>query len=142
VNERPPHNTAGTFLPMLREAGVLPGTVQPGCPAAGSGELPSYAYSLGYRDELGQLNGLRRDPDRSGWDLLPIIADPPPPDRDAPNPDHRFGQNVLFCGGNVRFCTSSNVGYGGDDIYRNQNGHISAGLCLWDSVLGVGADRP
>jgi hypothetical protein len=43
---------------------------------------------------------------------------------------------VLYIGGNVRFCTSSNVGINGDDIFLNQAARIAAGLHRLDTVLG------
>lgn len=138
---QPPHETAGAFLVMLRDAGVLPPSDVYHCPAAQPLYPNSYAYTLGYRDATGQLLGLGHGVGASE-ESLPILADRPPPDRTGPNPDHRYGQNVLFMGGNVRFCTSTQAGVDGDDIYRNRNGLVAAGIDLRDSVLGVGGDKP
>jgi hypothetical protein len=141
ITEDPPNNTAVSFASELQLAGVLPDQPASGCPAA-PGDFVSYAYTLGFRDDAGQLHGLSRDPSLPAWGSLPLAADRPAVGRTAPNPDHRNGQNVLFAGGNVRFCTSANVGVEGDDIYRNQLGEVRAGLSLFDTVLGVGGDRP
>lgn len=129
-------------LVTLTETGALSSSAYLECPAAGPNELAGYAYTLGYRDESNQLNGLRRDLPLLGNDLLPIAADRPALGRTSPNPSHRYGQNVLYVGGNVRFCTTSNVGVAGDDIYLNQARQVRAGLRLWDSVLGVSGDQP
>jgi hypothetical protein len=141
VKETPPHNTAASFSTMLRDAGMLPGTASLACPAVVAGES-GYAYSLGYREFGGQLKGLRREDDLPTNDLLPILADRPPPSRLGVNPDHATGQNVLYVGGHVSYCTSTKVGVNGDDIYRNQFGVVGAGLNRWDTVLGIGSDVP
>lgn len=141
VGEDPPYNTAASFVSELQLAGVLPSPAESGCPA-GPGELVTYAYTLGHADETGRLRGPMRDPDQPGWGYLPLAADRPALGRRTPNPDHGSGQNVLFAGGNVRFCTSANVGIDGDDIYRNQLGMVGRGVNVFDAVLGVGGDRP
>ena len=56
--------------------------------------------------------------------------------------DHRTGQNVLYVGGHVRFCTATKVGIDGDDIYLNQMGAVGAGANRFDTVLGFGGDVP
>jgi hypothetical protein len=139
VTDEPPYNTARAFLPILRQAGTLPPTVLGGCPSA-EVPTPGYAYSLGYR-EGDQLFGLRRDDDDPNNAFMAILADRPP-DRDGPGPAHHGGQNVLFVGGNVRFCTTTNVGVNGDDIYRNELGLFRAGVHRYDSALGLGPDQP
>jgi len=139
VSDEPPHNTAGSFAAILRDAGTLPSSVGVGCPAAGPQDFATYAYTLGYRDETGQLRGLNRD---TAPDALPLVGDRPAIGRTTPNPDHRRGQNVLFVGGHVSFCSSGHVGVGGDDIYRNQAMQVRAGVMLWDTVLGVAGDQP
>lgn len=141
ITEEPPHQTASSFLTILRDSGSLPATSLMTCPSSPTTEA-GYAYSLGWRDEAGRLHGLRYDENSPTNDFLPILADRPPPTRDGTSPDHRSGQNVLYVGGNVRFSTTTTVGVNGDDIYRNQIGRIGAGLHRWDSVLGVGTDVP
>ena len=141
VGEKPPFQTAGSFLAILRDAGAAPGSGVYACPSAEPTYPSGYAYTLGYRDEAGNLLGLRHRLNADD-DSMALAADRPPPQRTGTNLDHRYGQNVLFVGGNVRFCTHSGVGPDGDDIYRNQKGLVAAGLNRSDSVLGVGSDRP
>jgi hypothetical protein len=103
VEEEPPRNVAGIFVPILRDAGLLTQDVSVGCPAKGRHPPPSislqqlaevaaedqqrfmeyarqlagcYAYTLGYRKD-GNLCGLRFDPDQ-GNEYVPILADRPP----------------------------------------------------------------
>jgi hypothetical protein len=137
-----PGLTVASVVPMLKQAGALPDSAVAGCPGVIAPNFSDYAYTLGYRDEAGELNGLRREPWVRGWEQLPIAADQPSFDCSPPSPVHQNGQNVLFCGGNVRFCTISTVGYEGDDIYVNKAGEVRAGIGMWDTVLGVGSDRP
>jgi hypothetical protein len=98
----------------------------------------NYAYSLGYSDN-GQLQGLRRD---SG-DLLPLLADAPPQTGGGLSPNHGgLGQNVLYIGGNVRWCTQRTVGINCDDIYLNQDGQLRTGRNWSDTVLAPSAATP
>jgi hypothetical protein len=143
IDEQPPHDTAESYLNMLQDAGFLfPGT-KGVCPAA-LDRSKGYAYSLGFRTDDGQLVGLSRDLGPSGLDMLPILADrPSTTDGDrGMSPDHRYGQNVLFLGGNVRFCTTTQAGIDRDDIYKNKYGEVARGVNCFDTVLGFGADRP
>lgn len=139
VSDRPPNNVAAVFVPMLQQAGYLPPTGAPACPAAvsvvASPDAGGYAYSLGFRGPDGQLHGLRRTAGREA-DLLPILADRPVP------ASHGTGHNVLFIGGNVRFCTTPKVGVDGDDIFINQRDAVAAGLHYLDTVLGAGDTSP
>lgn len=137
----PPHETAGTFLVMLHESGALAPSSGYFCPAAPLQYPSGYAYTLGYYDPAGQLAGLGRNAG-SGENSLAILADRPSPERTGPGPDHRYGQNVLYMGGNVRFCTSTQAGPDGDDIYHNWNGLVGAGANIRDVVLGYASDRP
>jgi prepilin-type processing-associated H-X9-DG protein len=139
VQERPPYNVAGSFVPMLHEAGVLPPGVTPDCPVVPVKSVvppAGYAYSLGYRDHAGRLHGLRQGGAPEGTDLLPILSDRPRPI------SHGNGFNVLFIGGHVRFCTTPNVGVDGDDIFVNQASEVAAGLHRLDSVLGPSDTSP
>jgi hypothetical protein len=138
----------------------LPRNVSFTCPASGntltstevngakfipSAAAIEYSYCLGYRDEAGQLNGLKRGRDS---DHFPILSDAP--ERHGPQAlpiNHRKGQNVLFLGGNVRFCTTANVGLAGvdgraDDIFYNTLHEPRAGTNRWDSVLGRANEQP
>ena len=108
VEDVPPRNYAGIFVPVLRQEGLLSPEVSVRCPASG---LPSpspitlamlegeyragdrcqfeehvrqlagcYAYVLGYRGTDGRLCGLwRNDPQREQpTERLPILGDRPP----------------------------------------------------------------
>jgi hypothetical protein len=105
----------------------------------------SYAYPLGYI-EGDHLTGLRCD----DGDSQPLLADVPcvvsiPGGSvcEANSLTHgRPGQNVLYVGGNVRWCTTRTVGYDGDDIFVNQDHQIRAGLNRFDAVLASGDARP
>jgi prepilin-type processing-associated H-X9-DG protein len=141
VQEQPPYNVAGAFVPMLRDGGLLPATGLPSCPTfvvAGGADVPAggYAYTLGYRDAQGHLHGLTRDDSPCGNDLLPILSDRAMPVA------HGTGHNVLFIGGHVRYCTTPRVGVDGDDIFLNQASEVSAGLHRLDTVLGAGNTSP
>src|SRR5581483_1015409 len=111
-----------------------------------------YAYTLGYRNEAGNLCGLRRSLDQPNNGFLPIMADKPPfdrPDEDVScyegsnSGNHGgVGQNVLYLDGNYRFCTQRNVGVNGNDIYLNLNRRLEAGMNPWDSVLAASGVHP
>jgi hypothetical protein len=106
-----------------------------------------YAYSLGYRDPSDNHCGLRRDLDQPDLYLprVPIMADRPailPGGGRGNTPNHKGGQNVLFLAGNVRFCSTPDVGIEGDNIYLNKEGKVGAGINRWDTVLGCSADKP
>jgi hypothetical protein len=165
VEVEPPRNFAGVYVPMLADAGALGADVNTACPA----QLPrptttcslkeldelsrrrpdeyhaltrdlggDYAYSLGYR-EGGELMGLRRD---SG-DLLPILADRARTDGRGNSPNHGgAGQNVLYIGGQVRWCVEPTVGVDRDDIYRNLKNQVLAGEHQLDTVLGSSEATP
>ena len=106
------------------------------------GNLPfaNYSYPLGYRDGTGELRGLHvRDDDGS----MPLLADAPLRNGEShASVNHRHGQNVLFLGGNVRFCSHVTVGINQDDIFVNDHGQVGAGLRKQDSVLGRAEERP
>jgi hypothetical protein len=133
---------AATAADLLKAAGYLAADSRMACPAgppdqAAPMTLANYAYSLGFRDDTGNLWAVER---RAGNDLIPILADAPrrQPGQTLPM-NHRHGQNVLFAGGNVRFCTHTQVGMNGDDIFCNANGDVGAGLYRLfpnDSALG------
>ncbi len=135
ISDRPPNNFAGAFVPMLQDGGYLPAGGLPSCPLVNVAAEPNaggYAYSLGVRGPDGQLYGLRR----MDGDLHPILADQAMP------VSHGNGYNVLFIGGNVRFCPNPNVGVGGDHIFLNRAGIIAAGTDRNDAVLGEVRARP
>jgi hypothetical protein len=166
VEEDGPRGIAGVFMPVLRASGTLAPDTSLVCPGDGSRAQParlslqeldelflkdpqefaavardlagSYAYSVGYR-EGGVLHGLGRD---SG-DGLPILADCPPAVVAGNSPNHGgAGQNVLYVGGQVRWCTQRTAGVAGDDIYLNRRAEVGAGVCRDDTVLGPGDASP
>jgi hypothetical protein len=143
----PDGKPAATAVVTLQDAGYLPPDVRFACPAAPPNNasqfaLATYAYTLGFRDQDGQLHGLDRS--APGQNLLPILADAPGRgiDSTAFPINHRHGQNVLFANGNVRFCTTTTVGIDGDDIFCNKDGAVSAGRSWDDTVLGRPEERP
>jgi hypothetical protein len=141
----PDGKPAATAAEALKLNGYLPQQVQFTCPAGPPEStapvvLANYAYNLGFRDDKGELQGLDRRP---GYDLMPILADAPVRQGGQAVPvNHRNGQNVLFAGGNVRFCTTPTVGVAGDDIFTNVRGEVGAGLHRLDSVLGRPEEIP
>ena len=102
-----------------------------------------YSYSLGYTDGAGFHCGPRRTADLSN-DHEPVMSDRPALDHGAPgnSTNHGQGQNVLYMGGHVRFCTSPDAGVDRDNIFLNKEGKVAAGVDRWDTVLGSSADRP
>jgi prepilin-type processing-associated H-X9-DG protein len=163
----PPRNVAGLVVPMLASEGELPADASVRCPGCGAPVAPSltmdrvltmsdadferesvrlayyYAYSLGYRDQGGRYHGPRADPAQSAAQT-PLMSDCPPVDLSLSNsPNHGGrGQNVLFADGHVRFCTSREVGVGGDDIFVNRANRVAAGLDPADAVLGRSTASP
>lgn len=141
----PDGQPAAAAAEALKQAGLLSADVRFTCAtappdAAAPVSLATYAYTLGFRDESGQLRGLDRAP---GYDLMPILADAPARRDGLAYPiNHRRGQNVLFAGGNVRFCTVATVGVNQDDIFRNQFGQVGAGVGREDTVLGRPEEKP
>jgi hypothetical protein len=165
IEQKGPLAIAGSFVPMLNDAGLIAPNLSVGCPAIGLQAPPTYsvreldqmyktdpngfqvvapslardyAYTLGYWSN-GRLLGLSSD---SG-DLLPILADRPPlgPLGHSPNHGGR-GQNVLYIGGNVRWCTVRTVGVGEDDIYLSTNGLVEGGQSSTDTVLAPSEAGP
>lgn len=153
---------ARTAFEQLHVAGMLPQQAAYTCPATthlnavkasgndtfGASPFPQsmidYAYSLGFRDDNGQLWGLTRGSEN---EFFPILADAPERRDGATFPiNHRKGQNVLFAGGHARFCTNPfvgpEVGGRGDDIFVNTLQEARAGTHRWDSVLGRANEQP
>ncbi len=132
------------FMHILHDQGYLPSNPSFACPdaVASTTELGNtYAYPLGYRDEAGRLHGFDL---QTASDWTPLAADLPASHRQGKQSGgpHGHGQNVLFFGGQVRFCNAPTVGFGGDDIYRNLYGQVQAGITPWDSVLAGADARP
>lgn len=150
-----PDEDVRTALVQMRKAGVMPTDAALTCPASDHnsrmsvyrGDVPfsaiDYAYTLGYRDGS-ELRGLVRNAEN---DEIPLFADAPERKNDQAMPiNHRKGQNVLFAGGHVRFCTNPFVGPEiagkGDDIYFNSVHEAHAGTFKLDVVLGCANERP
>ncbi|MCS6851690.1 MAG: hypothetical protein NZ700_11045 [Gemmataceae bacterium] len=171
ITDEPTRNYAGLYLPILNEAGVAGEYVSTSCPANGpyrydptllrnlAGLTPDelrerarqlggcYAYTLGYRDAEGRHHPLRSDPTDPENNHIPLMADKPVREGEGAGArqlsvNHRGGQNVLYIGGHVRFCTAPRVGVKGDHIYLNDQHEPRAGRHRWDSVLGLGDDQP
>ena len=159
-----PRNVAGMIVPLLTDAGVLPGTFSIRCPAVGPhlgcsmtlaclrnlsdcefdmqapNLAPGYAFTLGYRDPTGSYHGPWQLP-ASVW---PILADSPPADGSGGNsPNHdATGQNVLFLDGHFCFVPQRTLGDPDDDIFLNRVNRVAAGVDAYDIVLGRSAARP
>jgi len=154
---------AGIYAPTLRHDGLLPEIRTVLCPAAEAGraaprsipeledlekanedELPqlrramggSYGYCLGYLE-----NGQYRARKNLHRPQFAVVADAP-----SQRPDHlslhhgRTGQNVLFEDGRTNFVVSTRP-HNHDDIFLNEEGNVSAGLSVDDSVI-VSSDTP
>ncbi|MFO0823218.1 MAG: hypothetical protein U0792_08870 [Gemmataceae bacterium] len=144
--------TAETFVTALADAGQVPVTFRPCCPAdpsVNAAPVPSmpvgYTYSLGYRTRDGDLVGFHRTAGNGEHDLVPISADYPTrtvAPVSGPVCPHPVGMNVLCAGGSVRHTTTPLIGPNGDDIYRNIFGRVGAGANANDIVLGRPGDRP
>jgi hypothetical protein len=134
---------AGDFVEELAKAGFAPRTLT--C-AADEPRPLSYTYTLGYRTPAGGVVGFRKpDPNRVTDDGMPLCADFPATavaPAGGPFSPHGPGQNVLFAGGFVRYTTSARVGPNGDDIFRNRDGVVRAGLTAADACLGRPGDMP
>jgi hypothetical protein len=105
--------------------------------------VPSYAYSLGHRDEDGNYYG-PMIPDGQEAADVPLMADSPPEDGGPGNSDNHggTGQWVLFADGHARFIKERTAGKLKDDIYRNKANLVAAGLDPCDIVLGPSASKP
>jgi hypothetical protein len=143
-----PDEDVRTALAKLRETGTMPADAAFVCPGVVHQTIGvsaiDYAYHLGYRDEQKQLQGLSRMTDN---DQFPILADAPRRfERTTAPINHHKGQNVLFIGGHVRFCTNPFVGPEmegkGDDIYYNTAYQAHAGTAHWDVALGCANETP
>lgn len=165
VEEKGARSVAGIYVPILNDNGVLSRDVSLTCPAQGRSEAKyrsvreleelyekhptefrqearnlsrGYAYTLGYRDAGGH-HGLRRD---SG-DTLPIVADRLESLTQSNSSNHGGeGENVLYLGGDVRWCTLRTVGVDNDDIFINWDNKVLAGKALKDTVLGISDASP
>jgi hypothetical protein len=128
--------TAGEVFDELARTGQLVNDDARRCPAGGQEPTGTvgYAYTLGFRDPLGRLNGLRRP--ETAEDNTPIAADLPAA------PGGHAGWNVLYVGGSVRHLRVNTLPPGGDDLFRNDAGLAAAGLHRGDVCLGRPLDVP
>ncbi len=127
---------AGDFLQELERMGQPVDSAARWCPSLGSKAMPvGYAYTLGYRDHTGAVQGLQRP--HSASDDTPIVADLPLNDSHP----HK-GWNILTVGGSVRFTRVTRLGTDGDELFTNANGEHRAGLFAGDVSLGSPYDRP
>jgi hypothetical protein len=157
---------AGLVAPLLRDAGFLPRNAHLVCPATKATDsvgltvdeienlppeqfaevaprlLPSYAYSLGYRDADGNLHPVDDMLRELKADKLPIIADAPAAAPALGNsPNHAgHGQNLLFMDGHASFQTTRTIG--DDDIYLSRRNLPEAGADASDVVLLSSGTRP
>jgi prepilin-type processing-associated H-X9-DG protein len=162
-----PRDAAGMVVPILASCGVLGNTAKLRCPEGGNevscslsleqaralspeaffkqaGNLfPSYAYSLGYKDDNGEYCGPTVPEDMTA-SSFPLVADAPPADGSLSNSLNHggAGQNILFADGHVRFVNNRTAGFQGDDIYLNKAKKVAAGVDPLDTVLGPSASKP
>src|SRR6185503_1248134 len=111
--------TADSFVQALADAGQCPPGFCAICPASRSDAAAiSYAYPLGHRAANNVVLGEWRSTEAGAEnDLIPIAADYPvaaAAPGGGPTSGHRYGQNVLYMGGNVRFAAVATVGVNGD----------------------------
>jgi len=126
--------TAGGFFDELARSGEPIADAARRCPLVPADALAAqvgYAYSLGFRDPLGHLYGLRKP--ETAEDLTPIVGDLPT--------SRHVGWNVLHVGGAVQF-TRSPLLATGDDLFHNEAGLTAAGLHRGDVCLGRPFDVP
>jgi hypothetical protein len=121
VEDAPPRDFAGVFIPLLRDEQMLGPAISVSCPANGWHAPPPisldalqmerisqpeqfaehvrqmagcYAYPLGYRERDGRLRGVHYDP---SMEWLPIMADRPPFDQEC-QPDWQTGNSPNHAG--------------------------------------------
>lgn len=99
-----------------------------------------YAYSLGYRDNAGQI----RQVHFSGSRHVPLLADAPSqaiPGYQSAN-HGGCGQNVLFQDLSVKYSTQCKCRQKRDHWFLNDDGQVAAGRHENDLVLGGSATTP
>lgn len=162
---REKHKSAGMVMPILRQSGYLkdkpvicPGAMivkpawlpleelramDPETFERHAGDLnPGYAYTLSFRDGDVYYPPTKMKPGMLS--TMPLMADCPAGEEEPENSLNHAGggQNVLFQDGHVKFLKTRHVGYGGDDIFRNKENKVAAGLDMFDSVLGCSRAKP
>ncbi|MEZ6141152.1 MAG: hypothetical protein R3B84_11335 [Zavarzinella sp.] len=130
-----------TVLDDLLASSIFTSETLPRCSSnASTSSFGGYTYSLGYRDDSGQL---QLHPEAADLSSYPLMSDAPKREQTVITPiNHSTGSNVLFAAGNVRLCRSVYVGVNADDIFHNLQQKVHAGISSWDSVLGSCEDRP
>jgi len=159
-------SAAGIYAAMLKDSGLLPEVSRifcPGSPMAGrphdavpsvaelqtaSGERlvvmrstmgGSYGYSFGYLQD-----GVYRFTKNLGREHFALMADVPLIDRSPVQSLNHAGkgQNVLFEDGHVQFVARSRLFDEADDFFANDNGVVSAGMHVNDSVIAPSSAAP
>ena len=135
ISGQDPAALADSFGGMSLPAGI-PMPAIPGLPSLGS-EPSAKAFLVVDHPLAADMNSgaaaLLTTPFDGGMQRLRAVN----------SPNHQGeGQNVLYIDGHVSFHTTRAAGIDGDDIYVNQEGHVSAGCNLRDSVLGASWVRP
>jgi hypothetical protein len=99
-----------------------------------------YAYSMGYRDEQGELHQVKF----SGSRYLPLFADAPSPAiAGYQSANHGgCGQNVLYQDLSVKHCRQCKCQKNRDHLYLNDEGRPEAGCHEADIVLGPSGAMP
>ncbi len=99
----------------------------------------SYGYTMGYI-----AGGSYRATRNLGRRFFALMADVFDPSEGKPQSSNHggCGQNVLFEDGHVVYLTSCCAEGCCDDFFRNDRGHISAGIHRDDSVIGHSAASP
>jgi hypothetical protein len=98
---------------------------------------PMYAYAFGYRVG-GQYHFRRIDRFRR-----PVLSDAPSSEADGTSSNH-WGTliQVLYSDGSIAVLTSTKVDGGHDELFRNVNGEVAAGVGTNDSVLAPSEATP
>lgn len=143
---------AGAFVAELQLARQLRPDTRAICPAAPCEDRDqiSYVYTLGYMAD-DEIQGIRRRVENISDQLTPLLADLPTAKASplesplayptaGPFSPHGKGQNILFADGHVTYSLITTIN--NDDIYKNQNGRVRAGLHRLDASLGRAGDVP
>ena len=154
-------DTAGIYAPILNDAGLISKAALVHCPERNNKtavpEIPSvqmvrnatgpqlakirrkmggsYAYVLGYVDANGKLHPIKLR-NRKHFALLADAIG-----QDGKLGAHGKGHNVTFEDGHIQLMKTSET-ESGDDIFRNDQGAVAAGLHSEDAVLGSSSTRP
>ena len=166
IEESGCHSFAGMFVPLLRNAGLLADTPHLLCGPRQAGLAPAtvedmeqlwqqadrdafqrrarhlagnYAYTLGYRDDAGILNGLPTTIRTSPSSPITVPARRIHPTAPTMAATARMCSTATTT---CRWCISPNVGCEHDNIYLNRHDKIEAGIGPDDTILGPGEATP